>query len=123
MTQVRTTRRVLGAASVIGDQLVSSQGETLGMIHELLIDPEVGEVAFAVVSFDRLPSLGTSLYVVPWRTLKQVPEQHQFVFDLDQAHTLGALVAEADGETTAEADEWRWATNGCESLGFKRDVN
>jgi sporulation protein YlmC with PRC-barrel domain len=121
MTQVRTTRKVLGAASVIGDQLVSSDGDEIGMIHELLIDPEVGEVTFAVVSFDRLPSLGGSLYVIPWRTLRAVPEEHHFVFDLTQAHTLGAFVP--DSEAAINDDEWRWASNGCETLGYKRDVN
>jgi hypothetical protein len=106
---------------MIGDQLINAEGEELGMIQELLIDPEEGTVAFAVVSFEGVLGQDSALFVIPWRTLQPWPERHRFVFDIEKSNLLKALASES-GSLLCD-DSWRWVTNGRESFGYKRYSN
>jgi sporulation protein YlmC with PRC-barrel domain len=44
----------------------SPQGEDLGKIEEVMIDMEIGRVAYAVLSFGGLWGLGSKWVPVPW---------------------------------------------------------
>ena len=119
--ELRTARKVIRAASVVGDQLINSEGKELGMIHELLIDAEAGTVTFAVVSLDRLPGLDSTLFVVPWQTLEPWHEQHKFVLDIDNVKLLEALSSTV--EPALDEEGWQWVTNGSESFGYRQYRN
>lgn len=58
------------ADEVIGKEVVNLQGEQLGHIRELAIDGKTGQVAYAVLEFDRLADLRDKLFAVPWTALK-----------------------------------------------------
>ena len=121
MNEPSTIRPVMGVASMIGNQVVSAEGDELGTVRELLIDAELGTVAFAVVSFQGQNDLDSSLLVVPWQTLRLQPEQDRFVFDVDRAMRLGDVASAPD--SIFEEDGWEWVTNGRESFGLKTERN
>lgn len=51
----------------MGDKVVTSDGDDLGDLKELLIDPEVGTIAYGVLQLGGVLGVGQKLYAVPWR--------------------------------------------------------
>lgn len=61
------------ASDVIGTNVVSTSGESLGEINDVVIHPN-GEIAYAVLSFGGVMGLGDKLFAMPWSVLQ--PKQH-----------------------------------------------
>ncbi len=112
-----TTKRHLTAASVSGDLVFSTNGDEIGMIHELLIDPGLGVIASAVVSFHRLAGFEDERFIIPWRALRPSPEQHRFVFDINKADVISAIASY--WRKLFDLDELEWTTNGQECFAFR----
>jgi sporulation protein YlmC with PRC-barrel domain len=75
---------VLRANEIIGRTVVNPQGETLGKIEDLAIDPQQGEVGYAVLSHGGILGVNDKLFAVPWTAF----ESHQgkrCVLDVDKA--------------------------------------
>ena len=53
----------------------SPQGEDLGKIEEVMIDMELGRVAYAVLSFGGLWGLGSKWVPVPWDAVALRPDE------------------------------------------------
>lgn len=75
---------VLSANTLIGDDVVNPQGENLGEIKELMIDPQTGHVGYAVLSFGGFLGLGDKLFAIPFQSLKLRPDQKDFVLDVSK---------------------------------------
>ena len=58
------------ASSIIGTNVVNPDGEMLGDVKEIVIDPRTGRVAYAVVSFGGFLGMGTKLFAIPFSALK-----------------------------------------------------
>jgi sporulation protein YlmC with PRC-barrel domain len=65
----RESHTLMGADTLIGNDVRSPQGEDLGEIRELMIDVASGQVAYAVLSFGGLMGMGEKLFAVPWSAL------------------------------------------------------
>lgn len=117
MEDPNVKRQTHEAGSFVGNRLISICGDDIGVIHELLIDPEAGQVASAVVSFHVLAGYEDSLFIIPWRALRADSEEHRFVLDLGKVEEVAA------GEAGLEGDDWEWASNGRECFGFKPNRN
>ena len=63
--------------SLIGDQVNNEQGECLGKIVDLVIDPDTGFVKSVVLSLGDAPRFGNALSSVPWEALK-ISAPHEF---------------------------------------------
>jgi sporulation protein YlmC with PRC-barrel domain len=83
-TTVTTEPQVLSATTIIGDKVVNPQGEHLGEIKELMIDLELGRVAYAVLSFGGVLGMGEKLFAVPFQALQLRPDRHEFVLNVDK---------------------------------------
>ena len=79
-----TGRSTLSATTLIGDRVVNRQGENLGKIEDLMIDPEQGRVGYAVLSFGGFLGVGDKLFAVPMQALKLSREDKWFVLDVDK---------------------------------------
>lgn len=44
------TRNTLSATTLIGDDVINREGETVGSLKDIMLDLETGHVAYAVVS-------------------------------------------------------------------------
>lgn len=60
---------LMGANTLLGNDVSNNEGESLGDIKELMIDMATGKVAYAVLSFGGLMGLGDKLFAVPWAAL------------------------------------------------------
>ncbi len=60
---------LMGAGTLMGNDVYNKDGEDLGDIKELMIDMASGKIAYAVLSFGGLLGMGDKLFAVPWAAL------------------------------------------------------
>ena len=75
---------LMGATTLIGDDVCNPHGEDVGEIKEIMLDMRNGEVAYAVLSFGGFLGMGEKLFAVPWRALQLDTENKRFVLNVDQ---------------------------------------
>lgn len=77
--------RLMGADTLLGNDVYNSQGEDLGDIKEIMLDMNSGEVSYAVLSFGGFLGMGDKLFAVPWKALKLDTANKRFILDVDKA--------------------------------------
>jgi surface antigen len=77
-------RRVLSASTLEGNSVQNSAGENLGKIDEIMIDLPTGRVAYAVLSFGGILSMGNKLFAVPWGALRVDEDEKCFIMDVEK---------------------------------------
>lgn len=60
---------LMGADTLIGENVVNASEEDLGEIKEIMLDMQTGQVAYAVLGFGGFLGLGEKLFAVPWQAL------------------------------------------------------
>ena len=55
MDAVRETTTLIAADKVKGTDVFNNGGDRLGSVHDLMIDKQTGQVAYAILSFGRIP--------------------------------------------------------------------
>lgn len=76
--------RLMGADTLIGDEVYNQAGEDLGDIKEIMLDTTNGTVSYAVLSFGGVLGLGEKLFAVPWKALKLDTENKRFVLNVNK---------------------------------------
>ena len=62
--------RLMGADTLIGDDVYNNKDEDLGDIKEIMLDLNSGRIAYAVLSFGGFLGIADKLFAVPWSALK-----------------------------------------------------
>jgi sporulation protein YlmC with PRC-barrel domain len=75
---------VLSASTMMGDKVVSPDGEDLGTLKELMIDMDEGRINYAVLSFGGFLGLGDKLFAIPWEALTVNTEDHTFILNVNK---------------------------------------
>lgn len=70
-TSIQNTKRVWLTHDLMGMDVVSTEGENLGEIEDIVVQPG-GETAYAVLSFGGLLGIGGKLFAMPWGVLRSV---------------------------------------------------
>lgn len=78
------------ASDVIGSKIKNAKKEDLGKVEELVIDPDSGEIQYAVLSFGGFLGMGDKLFAIPFSTLRapEVSDDSRlayFTLDVDKA--------------------------------------
>jgi sporulation protein YlmC with PRC-barrel domain len=60
---------LMGANTMLGNDVYNKDGQDLGDIKEFMIDMASGKVAYAVLSFGGVLGLGDKLFAVPWAAM------------------------------------------------------
>jgi sporulation protein YlmC with PRC-barrel domain len=76
--------RVLSATTMMGDKVVSREGEDLGTLKELMLDLDEGRINYAVLSFGGFLGMGDKLFAIPWEALTIDTEAHTFILDVNK---------------------------------------
>ena len=77
-------KRLRGAGALIGNGIRNQNGDDLGNIKEIMMDPTNGKVHYAVLSFGGVFGIGSKLFGVPWSALKLDAEKKHFVLNMDK---------------------------------------
>ena len=90
-------RQIAAAVPVVGadvsfrsDQLIDANvvnpaNETLGSVHDLVLDPHTGRIAYLILSRGGLFGIGASYVPVPWGAIKAAPNASLLVLDTTKA--------------------------------------
>lgn len=76
---------LLSSKTVVGVTVNNAQGEKMGTVREIMLDPRSGQVVYAVV--DSIGSFGLGKqksFAVPWKALQVKLDQNDIVVQLDQ---------------------------------------
>jgi len=76
---------LMGADTLLGNDVVNGQDESLGDIKEFMIDMRSGNIAYAVLAFGGFLGMGEKLFAVPFQAFKLDTENHRFVLNVDKA--------------------------------------
>ncbi len=76
--------RLMGADTLIGNDVYNRADEDLGDIKEIMLDLQSGRVAYAVLSFGGFLGMGEKLFAVPWQALTLDTANHRFTLDVDR---------------------------------------
>ncbi len=61
---------LMGANTLLGNDVYNNDAEDLGDIKEFMIDMASGKIAYAVLSFGGVMGIGDKLFAVPWAALE-----------------------------------------------------
>ena len=73
---------LMGAHTMLGNDVYNKEGEDLGDIKEFMIDMASGKVAYAVLSFGGLLGMGNKLFAVPWAALSLDTTNKRFTLNV-----------------------------------------
>ena len=104
--------RVLAVKKIVGNKVLSTAGEELGNLKELVIDLDDGRIAYAVLSFGGFLGLGDKLFAIPWEALIMDVEESTFILDLDKE-----VLKHAPG-----FDKDNWPDNAQYEAGWLLDI-
>jgi sporulation protein YlmC with PRC-barrel domain len=107
MTQVHHfTSQPVKASNVIGTDVINAKGESLGEIKEVVIDPETGRVAYAVVSFGGFLSMGEKLFAIPFSSFRYDAENTKYMLNITKERLEKAPGFDPDSWPLMTDEKW-----------------
>ncbi|OFZ69503.1 MAG: photosystem reaction center subunit H [Betaproteobacteria bacterium RBG_16_58_11] len=75
---------VMGADTLVGNDVYNLKNEDLGNIKEIMLDMRSGQVGYAVLSYGGFLGLGEKLFAVPWNALTLDTKNKRFVLNVEK---------------------------------------
>lgn len=75
---------LMGADTLVGNDVYNHKEENLGDIKEIMLDVGNGKVSYAVLSFGAFLGMGEKLFAVPWDALTLDTENKRFVLNVEK---------------------------------------
>lgn len=75
---------ILSSSSITGQNIQNLKGENIGSIKDLMIDPQTGEVVYAVMSFGGFLGIGDKHFAVPINALQFSDKDETIILDADK---------------------------------------
>jgi sporulation protein YlmC with PRC-barrel domain len=69
---------LMGADTLLGNDVYNLADEKLGTIKEFMIEMSSGRITYAVLSYGGFLGMGDRLFAVPWQALKLDTVNHRF---------------------------------------------
>jgi len=116
--QVQEMYGVVSASKIIGEAVVNHQDQSLGKIHELVIDAKEGRLAYAVLSFGGFIGLGNKLFAVPWTAFEFSNTENKLILNVDKKKLEAAPGFDKDAKWPDFADR-TWGGDIYRYYGYK----
>lgn len=78
----KSMQQVSRVSKILSTAVKSHSGENLGEIKDLVVDPENGEVVYAVVTFGGVFGVGSKLFAVPFQALRWIRDEEYYVLNV-----------------------------------------
>jgi sporulation protein YlmC with PRC-barrel domain len=72
------------ASAVIGSRVENPQGESLGMISDIVLDPDAGHIKYVTLSYGGVLGLGGKLFAVAWDALTLQSDNQTYLLNISQ---------------------------------------
>jgi sporulation protein YlmC with PRC-barrel domain len=105
----RNTRygpQLMGADTLIGNDVINYQDEDIGTIKELMLDVSTGGIVYAVLSFGSFLGMGEKLFAVPWHALTLDEVSKRFVLDIEKEKLKDAPGFDKDAWPNMADEAW-----------------
>lgn len=101
--------KALHAADVVGADVRNMQNDNLGEIQDVVMDPQSGEMSYAILAHGGFLGLGEKQIAVPWQQLKVTDSTESPVFVLNISNEALDDAPSFDRDSWGEIDnnEWR----------------
>ena len=81
---------VMAASTLAGDRVLSSDGNEVGKVKEIMLDVKGGRIAYMVMSSGGFLGIGDKLLAVPWNALTLDVDRKCFVIALNSERVRNA---------------------------------
>jgi sporulation protein YlmC with PRC-barrel domain len=115
--------RLMGADTLIGNDVYSRDDEDLGDIKEIMLDTVSGDVCYAVLSYGGFLGIGEKLFAVPWSALKLDTENKRFILDIDSSKLESAPGFDKDKWPNMADETWANSVHSYYGTHSKRSVS
>jgi sporulation protein YlmC with PRC-barrel domain len=100
---------VMAADTLDGNKVISSDGEDIGKVKDIMLDVRSGRIAYAVLSSGGFLGIGDKLLAIPWHALTLDTQQKCFVLNMTAERVKNAPGFDKD-HWPSMADQ-TWATS------------
>jgi len=76
------SNKLLSSSSIEGTDVKNEQGESLGEIKDLMINPRTGDINYAVLSFGGFLGMGEKYFAIPWKAFSIDREDEEMVLNI-----------------------------------------
>ena len=97
---------LMGADTLVGNDVYNHKGEDLGDIKEIMLDVRSGKVAYAVLSFGGFLGMGEKLFAVPWIALTLDTKNKRFVLKVEKVRLKDAPGFDKDKWPNMADESW-----------------
>jgi sporulation protein YlmC with PRC-barrel domain len=103
--------RLMGADTLIGNDVYNHSEEKVGDIKEIMLDMSTGKVSYAVLSFGSFLGLGGKLFAVPWNALNLDTVNERFMLNVDKERLENAPGFDSDAWPDMADPTWQESVN------------
>ncbi|CAN7742485.1 PRC-barrel domain-containing protein [Paraburkholderia terricola] len=100
---------VMAASTLDGNKVMSSDGEYIGKISDIMLDVRGGRIAYAVLSSGGFLGVGDTLHAIPWNALTLDTDDKCFVLDAP-AERIGSAPG-FDRDNWPAMTDMQWGTS------------
>ncbi len=105
---VEQRNKPLRAASVVGADVRNMENEDLGEIQDVVMDPQSGDVAYAILAHGGFLGIAEKQIAVPWKQLKVTDNAEAPIFVLDVSEKVLDEAPSFERDSWAEIDNAEW---------------
>lgn len=98
--------RLMGAGTLIVNDVYNRQDEDLGDIKEIMLDVHAGRISYAVLSYGGVFSIGEKLFAVPWEALTLDTDKKRFTLDVSKDDLKNAPGFDKDSWPNMSDQTW-----------------
>jgi sporulation protein YlmC with PRC-barrel domain len=99
--------RLMGADTLLGNDVYNENNEDLGDIKEIMLDMTNGQISYAVLSYGGFLGMGEKLFAVPWDALKLDTVHKRFVLNVDKTRLENAPGFDKDHWPDMADQHWK----------------
>jgi sporulation protein YlmC with PRC-barrel domain len=97
---------LMGADTLIGNDVFKQKDERLGDIKEIMLDLGSGSVAYAVLSYGGFLGMADKLFAVPWSALILDTRNKRFLLNVEKARLKDAPGFDKDDWPNMKDEVW-----------------
>ena len=95
------------ASDLIGTKVENQQGQSLGSVIDLLVDPQGARVQYVVLSRGGVLGVGSKLYPVPWEVLRYSIQGDRFILNISEDKLASAPNFARESWPDLSSGDWR----------------